>query len=50
MVPEISSAMDRSFCHFGPFFKLLPHFYPTRNLQNPNFEKMKETAGDIIIL
>ena len=24
MVPEISSTVDRSFCHFGPFFALLP--------------------------
>ena len=25
MVPEIRSATDRIFCHFGPFFVLLPH-------------------------
>ena len=24
MVPQIWSAMDRIFCHFGPFFALLP--------------------------
>ena len=34
------------FCHFGPFFALLP----TSNPKNQNFEKMKKTSGDIIIL
>ena len=24
MVPEIVSAIDRIFCHFGPFFALIP--------------------------
>ena len=24
MVPEIKSTTDRIFCHFGPFFALLP--------------------------
>ena len=49
MVPEIWSATDRSFCHFGPFFVLLT----PDNLKNQNFEKMKEKKtppGDIIIL
>ena len=32
--------------HFGPFFTLLPRKIP----KNQNFEKMKETPGDIIIL
>ena len=46
MVPEIWSATDRNFCHFGPFFAL----YPTNNLENQTFEKMKKAPGDIIIL
>ena len=25
IVPDISSLTDRTFCHFGPFFILLPH-------------------------
>ena len=37
---------DRIFCHFGPF---LP-FYPCNNPKNQNFEKLKKTPGDIIIL
>ena len=45
MVPEMLRAMDRIFCHFGPFFFL----YPLNNLQNPDFEKMKQLLGDIII-
>ena len=35
------------------FFVILGHFlpiYPTNNLKNQNFEKMKKTPGDIIIL
>ena len=41
MVPEIYSATDRSFCHFGPFF----------GLENENFDKLKKkTPGDIIVL
>ena len=51
MVPEIWSVMDRIFCHFGPFFALLP----PNNLKNQSFEKMeggekKKQPGDIIIL
>ena len=46
MVPEILSVTDRIFCHFGPFFAL----YPPNNPKNQNFEKMKKTPGDIIIL
>ena len=93
--------MWHNFCHFGPFFALLPHYWPpklkfgkdvrntwryypfpyvyhkrksyhmkygswdirhnrvfchflpfdpTNNLKNLNFEKMKKTPGDIIIL
>ena len=47
MVPEIWSATDRIFFHFGAFFALLP---PPNNPKNLNFEKMKQTLGDIIIL
>ena len=49
MVPEIWSATDRIFCHFGPFFALLPP-PPLNNQKNQNFEKMKKKPGDIIIL
>ena len=46
MVPEISSVTDRIFCHFGLFFP----FCSPNNLENQNFEKVKEAPGDIIIL
>ena len=46
VVPQIWSAMDRIFCHFGCF---LP-FYPPNNPKNQNFEKMKKTPGDIYII
>ena len=46
MVPEIWSATDRIFCHYGPFFALLPPVDP----KNQNCEKMKKTLEDIIIL
>ena len=46
MVPEIWSATDKIFCHFGPFFALLP----PNNPKNQNFEKMKKPPGDIITL
>ena len=48
MVPEISSATDIIFFHFGQFFA---HVLP-KNLNNQNFEKKKKkkTPGDIIIL
>ena len=45
MVPWIWSATDRIFCNFGLVFALLPN-----NSKNQNFEKMKKTPGDIIIL
>ena len=46
MVPEIWSLMDRMFCHFGPFFTLLP----PKNPKNHNFEKKrKKTLEDIIL-
>ena len=45
-VPKIQSETDRFFCHFGPFFDLLPP-----NVQgNRNFEKMKKASGDVISL
>ena len=34
------------FCHFGQFFGLSP----PDNSENQNFEKLKKTPGDIIIL
>ena len=45
MVPDILSATEL-FVIFGHF---LP-FYPLNNPKNQNFEKMKKTPGDIIIL
>ena len=48
MVPEMWSTTDKVFCHFGPFFAL---FLPRpSNSENQNFEKLKKTPGDIIIL
>ena len=47
MIPEIWSTTDRIFCHFGPFFCT---FYLTNSPKNQNFEKLKKTPGDIIIL
>ena len=35
------------FCHFGSFFALLPH---PDDPENQNFEKMKKTPEDVIIL
>ena len=46
MAPEIESETGRIFCHFGPFFALLP----PNNTENKNFEKMKKMPGHIIIL
>ena len=48
MAPEIWSATDRIFCHFGPFFALLP----PNNPENQNYGKMKkkQKPRDIIIL
>ena len=46
MVSETSSMTDIIFCHFGPFFALLP----SKHLKNQNFEKMKKTPADITIL
>ena len=46
MLPEIWSATDVIFCHFGLFFALLT----PNNQKSQNFEKMKKTPGDIIIL
>ena len=39
MVPEILSTMNRMFCHFGPFFALLP----PNNLKNQKFAKIKKS-------
>ena len=48
MVPEIWSVKDIFFCHFGLFF--LFAIYPSNNPKNQNFEKLKKTPGEIIIL
>ena len=39
-------AQDRTFCHFGLFFALVP----PNNPEDQNFEKMEKTTGGIIIL
>ena len=39
MIPKIWSMADRIFSHFGP-----------NSPENQNFEKMKKTSEDIIIL
>ena len=41
IVPQIWSATDRTFCHFGPFFALLP----SNNTKSQNFEKTKKIAS-----
>ena len=48
MVPELLSETDKFFCHFGPFFALLPpndpqnqNFAPN-NPKNQNFKTMKK--------
>ena len=48
MVPEIWSAKDKIYCHFGLFF-FLP-FDPPNNPKSEKFEKIKKMAEDIIIL
>ena len=42
VVPETGSMTNRIFCHSGQFFAVLT--------ENQYFEKMKKSAGDIIIL
>ena len=44
-VPETWSETNIIFCHFGPFFPLLPPNKP----KNKNLEKMKK-SGDSILL
>ena len=50
MVPAIWSVTDKMFCHFGPFFALLPPPTPPKNPQNQNFKKMKKAPAYIINL
>ena len=47
MVPKISNTMDRTFCHFGPFFALLP---PSQPQKMKILKKWKKAPADIIIL
>ena len=42
MVPQIWSAMDKIFCHFGLFFALLP----PNNPKNQNFEKNEKISQE----
>ena len=46
MLPEIKSATDIIFCHFGPNFALLPHYWP----QKLKFAKNVKKPRDIIFL
>ena len=46
MVPEMWTATDLIFRHFGLFFVLLP----PNNLKNQNLKKIGKKSGDIIIL
>ena len=46
MTPEIKGATVKFFCHFAPFFALPP----PENLENQNFEKLKKTPENFIIL
>ena len=45
MIPEIWSATDRIYCHFGPFFTLLP---PLTTPKIKIFNNWKKTPGDIL--
>ena len=47
MIPEMWSATDRIFCHFGPVFCL---FTPLTAQKIKIFIKMKKPPGNIIIL
>ena len=47
-VPEIRSETDKKFCHFGPFFALLPPPLMIPNIKI--LKKMKKMPGDIILL
>ena len=47
-VLEIRSETDKSFCHFGPFFSLLPP--PLMILNIKILKKMRKMPGDIILL
>ena len=54
MVPEIWSEAGIIFCHFGPYFALLPPPTSPNDLKNQNFEKRKKRKkkkmhGDIIL-
>ena len=40
MVPEIQSEADKTFCHFGPFFALLPP------LMIPKIKILKEKKNE----
>ena len=51
MVPQIWSATDWIFCHFGMFLALLPLLpSPPWQPKKSKFEKMKQTPKNIIIL
>ena len=45
MVPEMWTATDLIFCHFGLFLVLLP----PNSLKNQNLKKIGKKSGDIIL-
>ena len=48
-VPEIRSETDRIFCHFGPFFALLPH-NPKIHLRYHHFTQVYQKSWSYAIL
>ena len=52
MIFQIWTATDKMFCHFGPFFALLPPSLPPlrQQLEKSRFWKTEKIPGDIIIL
>ena len=50
MVLEILSETEKIFCHFGPFFALLPPSPDDPEYQNFEEKKKKKMPGDIILL
>ena len=50
MVPDIQSEIDRIFCHFTPFFVLLPPIDSPNNPEKSKFwKKMKKMSGDVTL-
>ena len=47
---QVWSVTDIIFCHFRPFFPLLPHYWPRKLKFGKNVKKKKKTPADIILL